>query len=73
MVRKKTKRRNIDIAKPKKAGVWSIKNIFSLGKDLAGKNMWRCLMIPRLWHEVIFKKYIKKKYVIEWFGEGKKN
>ena len=30
-------------------------------------------MIPRLWHEVIFKKYIKKKYVIEWFGEGKKN
>ena len=30
-------------------------------------------MIPRLCHELILKKYIKKKYVIEWFREGKKN
>jgi hypothetical protein len=61
------------IAKPKKDGGWGIKNIFSFGKALATKNLWRCLMIPGLWHEVIIKKYIKKKIVIEWFREGKKN
>jgi hypothetical protein len=46
---------------------------FSFGKALATKNLWRCLMIPGLWHEVIIKKYIKKKFVAEWFREGKKN
>jgi hypothetical protein len=30
-------------------------------------------MIPGLWHEVILKKYLKKKYVVEWFREGRKN
>jgi len=61
------------IAMPKKAGGWGIKNIFSFGKALAAKNLWRCLMIPGPWHEVIIKKYIKKKSVAEWFREGKKN
>jgi hypothetical protein len=61
------------IAKPKKVGGWGIKNIFSFGKALAAKSLWRCLMVPGLWHEVIHKKYLKKKIVVEWFREGWKN
>jgi hypothetical protein len=61
------------IAKPKKVGGWGIKNIFSFGKALAAKSLWRCLMVPGLWHEVILKKYLKKKTVAEWFREGRKN
>jgi len=30
-------------------------------------------MIPGLWHEVIHKKYLKKKIVVEWFRECWKN
>ena len=30
-------------------------------------------MVPGLWHEVEYKKYFKKKTVVEWFREGKKN
>jgi hypothetical protein len=60
------------IAKPKKTGGWGIKNIFSFGKALAAKSLWRCLMVPGLWHEVTFKKYLKKKTVIEWFRQGRK-
>jgi len=33
--------------------------------------MWRCLMMPGLWHEVMIKKYIKKKTVEEWFRQGR--
>jgi hypothetical protein len=29
-------------------------------------------MVPRLWHEVVHKKYLKNKIVIEWFREGRK-
>jgi hypothetical protein len=61
------------IAKPKKTGGWGIKNIFSFGKALAAKILWRCLMVPRLWHEVAYKKYLKKKIVVDWFREGRKN
>jgi len=53
------------LAKPKKTGGWGIKNIFSFGKALAAKSLWRCLMVPVLWHEVIIKKYLKKKTVEE--------
>jgi hypothetical protein len=61
------------IAKPKKDGGWGIKNIFSFGKSLAEKRLWRCLMVSRLWHEVILKKCLKKKIVTEWLKEGRKN
>jgi hypothetical protein len=30
-------------------------------------------MVPGLWHEVILKKYLRKKSVKDWFREGKKN
>jgi hypothetical protein len=30
-------------------------------------------MVHGLWHEVAFKKYLKKKTVVEWFRQGKKN
>jgi hypothetical protein len=33
------------IAKPKKDGGWGIKNIFTFGKALAAKSLWRCLMV----------------------------
>jgi hypothetical protein len=61
------------IAKPKKKGGWGIKNIFWFGKSLATKSLWRSLMVLGLWHEVIHKKYLKKKSVIDWFREGRKN
>jgi hypothetical protein len=61
------------ITKPKKDGGWGIKNIYTFGKALAAKNLWRCLMVPGLWHEVILKKYLKKKSVTEWLREGMKN
>jgi hypothetical protein len=61
------------IAKPKKMGGWGIKNIFTFGKALAAKSLWRCLMVPGLWHEVILKKYLKKKSVVEWLREGRKS
>lgn len=61
------------IAKPKKVGGCGIKNIFSFGKALAAKSLWRCLMVPGLWHEVILKKYLRKKIVAKWFREGRKN
>jgi hypothetical protein len=61
------------LAKPKKMGGWGIKNIYSFGKALAAKTLWRCLMNQGLWHEVVVKKYLKKKSVVEWFREGRKN
>jgi hypothetical protein len=61
------------IAKPKKLGGWGIKNIFTFGKALAAKSLWRCLMVPGLWHEVILKKYLRKKSVVAWFREGRKS
>jgi hypothetical protein len=61
------------LAKPKKTGGWGIKIYFSFGKALAAKSLWRCLMVPGLWHEVIIKKYLKKKTVEEWFRQGRKN
>jgi hypothetical protein len=61
------------IAKPKKVGGWGIKNIFFFGKALAAKSLWRCLNVPGLWNEVILKKYIRKKSVVDWLREGKKN
>ena len=30
-------------------------------------------MVPGLWHEVILKKYLRKKSVKDWFREGNKN
>jgi hypothetical protein len=44
-----------------------------LWESFGGKNLWRCLMMPGLWHEVIMKKYLKKKIVEEWFRQGRKN
>jgi hypothetical protein len=61
------------IAKPKKVGGWGIKNIFMFGQALAEKSLWRCLMMPGLWHEVIMKKYLKRKTVEKWFRQGRKN
>jgi hypothetical protein len=61
------------IAKPKKNGGWGFKNIFCFGKALVAKSLWRSLMVPGMWHEVILKKYLKKKYVVEWFREGRLN
>jgi hypothetical protein len=55
------------LSKPKKNGGWGIKNIFTFGKALAARSLWRCLMMPGLWHEVIIKKYLQKKTVEEWF------
>jgi hypothetical protein len=54
-------------------GGWGIKNIFFFGKALAAKSLWRCLMVPELWHEVILKKYLRKKTMIDWLEEGRKN
>jgi hypothetical protein len=31
------------------------------------------LMIPGLWHDVIHRKYLKQKSVVEWFRDGRKN
>jgi hypothetical protein len=59
-----------NIAKPKKLGGWGIKNIYAFGKSLATKSLWRCLMVPGLWHEVILRKYLRKKSVVEWLREG---
>ena len=53
------------IAKPKKCGGWGFKNIFSFGKALAAKILWRSLFGTGMWHEVILKKYLKIIYVIE--------
>jgi hypothetical protein len=58
------------IAKPKKLGGWGIKNIYTFGKSLATKSLWRCLMVPGLWHEVIVSKYLRKKSVVEWLRQG---
>jgi hypothetical protein len=30
-------------------------------------------MSPGLWHEVILKKYLKKKSIVDWFREGRKS
>jgi len=54
-----------NIANPKKVGGWGIKNIFNFGKSLEAKSLWRGLMVPGLWHEVILKKYLRKKSVKE--------
>jgi len=51
------------LAKPKKVGGWGVKNIFIFGKALATKILWRGLMVSGLWHEVILKKYLRKKSV----------
>ena len=60
-------------AKPKKEGGWGIKNIYLFGRTFGTKSLWRCLMVPGLWHDVVQKKCLKKKYVVEWLREGKKN
>jgi len=62
-----------NLAKPKKTGGWGIQNIFYFGKALAAKSLWRCLMVPGLWHDVIIKKHLKKKTMEEWFMQGRKN
>jgi hypothetical protein len=54
-------------------GGWGIKNFFIFGKALAVQSLWRGLMVLGLWHEVILKKYLRKKSVKDWFREGKKN
>jgi hypothetical protein len=51
------------IAKPKKAGGWGIKNIFMFGQALVEIFLWIFLMMSGLWHEVIMKKYLKRKNV----------
>jgi hypothetical protein len=61
------------LAKPKKVGGWGNKIIFTFGKALASKSLWRCLMVPGLWHEVIMKKYLRKKSVTGWFREERKS
>jgi ribonuclease HI len=61
-----------NIAKPEKDGGWGIKNIFIFGQALAEKILWRCLMLPGLWHEVILQKYLKRKTVESWFRQGRK-
>jgi hypothetical protein len=61
------------LEKPKNMGGWGIKNIYSFGKALAAKSLWRCLMTQGLWHEVVVKKYLKKKSVVDWFRERRKN
>jgi len=60
------------IDKPKKLVWWGINNIYTFGKALAAKKLWRCLMVPQLWHEVIVNKYLKKKFVAAWLGQGSK-
>jgi hypothetical protein len=30
-------------------------------------------MVSGIWHEVVHKKYLKKKTIIEWFREGRKH
>jgi hypothetical protein len=55
------------LSKPKKNGGWGIKNIFTFGKALEARSLWKCLMMPGIWHEVIIKKYLQKKTVEEWF------
>jgi hypothetical protein len=32
-----------------------------------------CLMSQGLWHEVVVKKYLRKKSIVDWFREGRKN
>lgn len=59
--------------KPKKVGGLGIKNIFIFGKALEAKSLWRVLIVLGLWHEVILKKYLRKKQVKDWFREGNKN
>jgi hypothetical protein len=58
-------------AKPKKDGGWGIKNIFIFGQALAAKRLWRCLMLPGLWHKVILQKYLKIKTMESWFRQGR--
>jgi hypothetical protein len=60
------------IAKPKNLVAWGIKNIYSFEKSLAAKSLWRCLMVPGIWHEVILRKYLRKKSLVEWLREGRK-
>ena len=60
-----------NLEKAKKTGGWGLKNMYSFGKALAAKIIWRCLMLSGLWHEVMIKKYIKKKIVEEWFRQGR--
>jgi hypothetical protein len=59
------------IAKTKKNGGRGFKNILCFEKSLATKSFWRSLLVPRLWHEVIHKRYLKNKSVFEWFREGR--
>jgi hypothetical protein len=61
------------IAKPKKDGGWGIKNIYTFGKAWLQKVFGEVSWYLGLWHEVILKKYLKNKSVIEWLREGKKN
>jgi hypothetical protein len=61
------------ISKPKKNGGWGIKNIFTFGKALVAKSLWKCLMLSGFWHEVIFKKYLQKKSVEAWLRQENKS
>jgi hypothetical protein len=53
--------------------VGALKFLFFFGKALATKTLWRILLVPGLWHEVILKKYLKMNFVDEWFRKGRLN
>jgi hypothetical protein len=60
------------IGKPKKDGGWGIKNIYIFGQALSVKSLWICLMLPCIWHEIILRKYLKRKTIEKWFRQGRK-
>jgi hypothetical protein len=50
-----------NIANPKKYGGWGFKNILLFGKALAAKILWRSLVVPSIWKDIVKEKYLKKK------------
>jgi hypothetical protein len=56
-----------NLARPKKAGGWGIKNLVFFNKALAEKSLWRGLSTEGIWKKVIKDKYLPYVSVSRWF------
>jgi ribonuclease HI len=55
------------LTKPRKAGGWGLKSIFSFNTALLASSLWRAVTIDSIWHRIVIDKYIDPLSLCDWF------
>jgi hypothetical protein len=55
-----------NLTKPKKAGGWGLKSIFSFNTALLASSLWRAVTIDSIWHRIVIEKYIGSLSLCDW-------